>query len=74
MGCFSILKRDGDLPGGVLEEAGGIQYERNDIDFHREPSGLRGDVIMCFLPMKRSRRFGSNSLGTRSRPFLKSIR
>lgn len=45
-----------------------LQYQRNDIDFHRGTFRLRGDVLEVFRPMPRISPCVSNSSATRWRP------
>jgi excinuclease ABC subunit B len=55
----------------VLRKLVEIQYKRNDVDFHRGPLEFEEIVSKSFLPMKKSGRFGSNSLAMKLRPSLK---
>lgn len=51
-----------------------MQYERNDIDFHRGTFRVRGDRVEIFPPMKRTRPYGLSFSAIRSTPSPKSIR
>jgi excinuclease ABC subunit B len=63
------LRRD-DLLRKLVE----IQYERNDIDFHRGTFRVRGDVVEVFPVLRRDVACASSSSATRSSASARSTR
>ena len=58
----------------VLRRLVEIQYERNDVDFHRGTFRVRGDMVEIFPAYEARRRSASSSSATRSRRSPRSTR
>ncbi|MDO9559621.1 MAG: excinuclease ABC subunit UvrB [Syntrophales bacterium] len=55
-GMLLVLRQGMDIPRDeVLRRLVEIQYERNDIDFHRGTFRVRGDVVEIFPPYEEER-------------------
>ncbi len=55
-GMLLVLQQGMDIPRDeVLRRLVEIQYERNDIDFHRGTFRVRGDVVEIFPPYEEER-------------------
>ena len=68
-GMLLMMEVGEELPrDAMLARLVEIQYERNDIDFHRGTFRVRGDVVEIFPPMRRSGRSAWSSSATRWRP------
>lgn len=58
----------------VIRQLIDIQYDRNDMDFHRGTFRVRGDVLEIFRRRRRTRRCASSSSGMRLTVWYRSIR
>ena len=58
----------------ILKKLVEIQYQRNDLDFHRGTFRVRGDVVEIFRRRRRTRACASSSSATRWTPFMRLIR